>query len=272
MFKLYTLNVGQGQFSVLCGDSEAIIIDAFIPSGFNSENGSTHVIGALAQILRGLNVIGVIITGFDRDHFSIAGIKTVCNKYRPDWIAYPKYFKDTKNADDCFDIINQSDATKIPIDISKTSRKTLNARCTSDEFSFNFFSPHSEDANSSNNSSIVCKITHEPSRATYLVTGDTEKDRLNVITSIFGTSLKADVLDAPHHGANSGCSAEFVEAVNPTITIISAGTQNKYGHPHAEALQTYKTHSQLVLVTGYERASVFVVRDDRFKYGKTNFK
>ena len=44
---------------------------------------------ALATILAGKNLVGLLVTGFDDDHFCEVGIKTVMNKYRPNWVAYP---------------------------------------------------------------------------------------------------------------------------------------------------------------------------------------
>lgn len=46
-----------------------------------------------------------------------------------------------------------------------------------------------------------------------------------------------DVLKAGHHGSKNSTSEEFLETVFPEITIISAGKNNRYGHPHKETME-----------------------------------
>ena len=94
--KIYTLNVGQGQFVVVVGNTEAIVVDTSVP--LSPAKPIINVKSALANILAGKNLLGLIITGFDADHFNEVGVKIVLNKYRPDWIMYPKYFKSSKEA------------------------------------------------------------------------------------------------------------------------------------------------------------------------------
>lgn len=50
-------------------------------------------------------------------------------------------------------------------------------------------------------------------------------------------NIKADVLKVSHHGSRTSTSRSFVEKVNPQIALISAGRNNKYGHPTREVLE-----------------------------------
>jgi len=50
-------------------------------------------------------------------------------------------------------------------------------------------------------------------------------------------TLRSDVLLAPHHGGNNGSSACFIDRVNPTFVIFSAGHDND--HPTAAAANRY---------------------------------
>ena len=108
---IYTLNVGQGQFVVVTGNTQAIIIDSYVP--LNPTADIVNVKGALAAILQGKHLVGLIVTGFDADHFNEVGIKIILNKYRPNWIMYPKYFKDTRVADACFAAIKTFEKQKV---------------------------------------------------------------------------------------------------------------------------------------------------------------
>ncbi|MDU1829100.1 MBL fold metallo-hydrolase, partial [Anaerococcus sp.] len=48
--------------------------------------------------------------------------------------------------------------------------------------------------------------------------------------------IKADVLKISHHGSKTSTSKSFVEKVNPKVALISAGRNNRYGHPTKEVL------------------------------------
>lgn len=52
----------------------------------------------------------------------------------------------------------------------------------------------------------------------------------------YGPQLDSDVLKVAHHGSKGSLSPEFLGAVSPDISIISAGEGNRYGHPHKEVL------------------------------------
>jgi len=247
--KIYTLNVGQGQFVLVVGNTEAVIVDTYV--SLAPAEPIVNVKAALAGILAGKNLVGLMITGFDADHFNEVGMKIVLNKYRPNWIMYPKYFKATKEANAGFATItsfeSQKEIVKHSIALGDNNRRLYNSLST--DFSFEIFSPHKEDMNSSNNCSLVCKITEKETGATYLVTGDTENDRWNVITQIFGANIKSDVLDAPHHGSKNGITNAAIHLIKPHTVLISAGVNNGYGHPDAEALKIFKSATNNVYST-----------------------
>lgn len=239
--KIYTLNVGQGQFVVVVGDSEAVIVDTSVP--LSPEKPIINVKAALANILSGKNLVGLMITGFDADHFNVVGVRIVLNKYRPNWIMYPRYFKPSNAANAGFTAIRefekQKEITKYSISLSDNASRFYNS--FSNDFFFEVFSPHKEDMDLSNNCSLVCKITETSTRAAYLVTGDTENDRWKRIAEIFGNSIKCDVLDAPHHGSKNGITSEAIKLMKPHTVLISAGVDNKFGHPDAEAVRIFRS-------------------------------
>lgn len=47
---------------------------------------------------------------------------------------------------------------------------------------------------------------------------------------------KADILKVSHHGSKTSTSREFVKKVKPRAALISAGRNNRYGHPSKEVL------------------------------------
>ena len=48
--------------------------------------------------------------------------------------------------------------------------------------------------------------------------------------------LSADVLKLGHHGSDTSTPQTLLDAVNPSIAVISVGKDNDYGHPHSKVL------------------------------------
>ncbi len=61
---------------------------------------------------------------------------------------------------------------------------------------------------------------------------------------MMGEELASEVFVAPHHGSKD-LDPEFVDAVDPELTLVSVGADNRYGHPAPEALDAYSRHSDV---------------------------
>lgn len=83
-----------------------------------------------------------------------------------------------------------------------------------------------------NQSSLVFKLSYGNFDA--LLTGDIVPPSTNEASSPALAGL--EVLKVPHHGSKNGLTREMVDTTNPKIAIISAGKNNRYGHPHKETL------------------------------------
>jgi competence protein ComEC len=84
----------------------------------------------------------------------------------------------------------------------------------------------------SNTSSIVAELSYGDSE--FLFTGDSPKSIEEYLVSVSGTQLDSDVLKVGHHGSKTSTADTFVSAVTPSFTVVSAGKDNSYGHPHQE--------------------------------------
>ena len=93
---IITVNVGQGALAIVRHQKEAIIVDCRIPP--SDDRTVAYVKEMLALSLKDHCVKGLILTGFDSDHSEIVGASIVLRKYRPDWVMYPKYYKDSDEA------------------------------------------------------------------------------------------------------------------------------------------------------------------------------
>jgi beta-lactamase superfamily II metal-dependent hydrolase len=213
-----------------------------------------------ATSLKDHYVKGLIFTGFDGDHCDVIGTAIVLQKYRPDWVMYPQYFKNTEEAKSVFRLIDQEERNRrgsanplrrISVRVDKLSSRNLPG--LSLNYEFELFSPHIEDMSSSNNSSIVLKLTGLGSGGfSYLITGDTENERWERIAKLFGGALKSHVMAAPHHGSINAVHPASLLQIDPHTVLISAGVNNQYGHPDPAAVRVYKRVAKYVFTTNME--------------------
>ena len=108
-----------------------------------------------------------------------------------------------------------------------------------------------------NNLSVVVRVTY--GEVSFLLTGDVEQDVEQYLVDTLGAGLHSHVLKVAHHGSRSSTSASFLRTVSPESAVISAGSENRYGHPHADVIAR--------LGTMISNGSVFITaRDGTVEY------
>ncbi|MGT2750940.1 DNA internalization-related competence protein ComEC/Rec2 [Streptococcus orisasini] len=85
-----------------------------------------------------------------------------------------------------------------------------------------------------NNDSVV--LYGKLLNLSFLFTGDLEKEGEEKLMAAY-PRLKTDVLKAGHHGSKGSSSLNFLRQIQPKTILISAGKNNRYGHPHQETLK-----------------------------------
>ncbi len=73
-----------------------------------------------------------------------------------------------------------------------------------------------------------------------LLTGDISSRIEPAIADAMPVADTPLVLGVPHHGSHLSSSAEFIDALEPDLAIISAGWRSRYGHPHPEVVARYR--------------------------------
>ena len=86
----------------------------------------------------------------------------------------------------------------------------------------------------SNESSLV--LMAEINHVRWLFTGDVGEIGEREIIKRY-QKLRVDVLKVGHHGSKTSSSEAFLEAIHARVAIISAGVNNRYGHPHQEVVE-----------------------------------
>lgn len=272
---ILTVNVGQGALAIVRHNQEAIIVDSRIPPSAN--NTVVFVKQILAVALKDHYVKGLVLTGFDDDHCDVVGTSIVLQKYRPDWVMFPRYFKDSREATLVFRLIEEQKdirrnstrpLRKIPVRLDQLASRRLAG--LSKNFEFELFSPHIRDMDCSNNCSIVLKVTGVGSGGfSYLITGDTENERWKSIDDFFGTALRSEVMAAAHHGSSNGVHPASLLHVAPHTVLISAGVDSQYGHPDPAAVKVYSRVARYVFSTNMEGGVSLLTKPGATELGTT---
>lgn len=113
-----------------------------------------------------------------------------------------------------------------------------------------------------NASSMVLEL--EYGEFQMLFTGDLEGEgEQQLIES--GLLEDYDVLKAGHHGSKNSSSEKMLELVQPEFTMISAGKENRYGHPHQEVLERLGKVGSRIYCTKDTGAITIVTNGRRIK-------
>jgi len=199
---------------------------------------SAHLEEKLAAFLPwGRRVLDLLVlTHPDSDHIGRA--ERIVREYQVGGVAMPK---DSKDLPAFSSLLSALKEKQVPvIFLKRGDRVSLGS-----EFFFDVVWPPEvgDEIFSSNNNSLVFKLNYKDD--SILFTGDLEASGERVLQHLKG-ELFSDVLKVGHHGSKSSSTEEFLERVNPKISVVSVG-ENNYGHPHAGVLERLK--SSLILRT-----------------------
>ncbi len=117
--------------------------------------------------------------------------------------------------------------------------------------------PAGEFDSEDNNNSVSMRLVYHD--FTLLLTGDAESEAEQAMMAS-GRPLQSLIYKAGHHGANTSSSAIFLESVRPQFVIISAGLENRYGHPHPEMVERAEAVGAAVMRTD-EMGTIEVISD-----------
>ncbi|MEI6420446.1 MAG: hypothetical protein WCO30_02310, partial [bacterium] len=98
-----------------------------------------------------------------------------------------------------------------------------------------------------NSMSAIIKLSS--GKYSFLFTGDAPKAVENYLTRIYGVGLKSDVLKVGHHGSKNSSSDIFMADVAAEYNIVSAGLNNRYGHPNIEVINLLNKLGENILET-----------------------
>ncbi len=89
------------------------------------------------------------------------------------------------------------------------------------------------DAHDPNDNSVV--LYTEAGGKSWLFTGDLSTRMEEKVMENY-PKLRVDVLKVGHHGSHTSSSDQWISQLKPEFGLISAGVNNRYGHPHQEVV------------------------------------
>jgi competence protein ComEC len=88
-----------------------------------------------------------------------------------------------------------------------------------------------------NNDSIVLLISFKD--LDILLMGDVEHEVEDELLSDIRHLDEIEILKAGHHCSRTASGKRFLELLDPDLAICSLGADNKFGHPHEEAIENF---------------------------------
>ena len=73
------------------------------------------------------------------------------------------------------------------------------------------------------------------------------------------------ILKVGHHGSRTSSSEEFINSVNPTYALISAGKDNKFNHPHKEVIERLEENGSIIFNTRINGMVMFDFTNNKIK-------
>ncbi len=214
-FSAHFIDVGQGDSTLLTlTNGKTVLIDA------GRQSAGEKVVSYLKEA--GIDSIDLVVaTHPDADH--IGGLLDVLND-----IPVKKVLDSGKphTSQTYLDYLNLVDQKNIPFEVAKTGQSiNLDPNVQIQVLHAD------ENASDNNDASIVLRATNGCSSV--LLTADAGHGIENEM--VRNDDVQSTVLRTGHHGSSTSTSAAFVEAVNPSVAILSYG-ENSYGHPDSEVV------------------------------------
>ncbi len=240
--RVHFIDVGQGDSILVQSGEQAMLVD-----GGTNESGEQVVDYLQSQGVKRLDYL--VGTHPHEDH--IGGLDNVIRSFQIGTVIMPEAVHTTRTYEDVLDALLEK-GLSVTVPVPGTAYELGTASFTILAPGHAVMEEAARDGNLNNMSvglRLVCKDT------AFVLCGDAEAPSEEAMVES-GLPLHADVLKLGHHGSSTSSCPSFLEAVSPSIAVISCGRDNSYGHPHQETLemldrlgiQIYRTDQQGTVV------------------------
>jgi competence protein ComEC len=201
------------------------------------------------------SINALVVTNPDKDHF--AGFIDVLNRYTIGEVFEPGTF----NKSDTYKALEDAIKEKNVKEVLGYRGMTLLLDSKNNVSLQILFPDRDVSKETSNDGSIVMKLVY--GKRVFMLMGDATAKVEHHLAADLKDDLHADVLKLGHHGSKTSSSEELLEAVHPAYAIVSAGLNNKYGHPHKEVTDRLTALHIPYLITFKEGTITFETDGDK---------
>lgn len=225
--KVHMLNVGQGDsFLIQAANGIQVLID-----GGRDEKVLTELASLMPRGDRSIDV--VIATHPDNDH--IGGLPLVLDRYKIGMFLTSEVITDTETFTDLYKELQKRN---VPSYYMRSGMTLTLDPVLLTKFSILF--PNRDTSRwETNAASVIGELT--VGERSILFTGDSPSAIEQSLVKEYGSVLDTDILKVGHHGSKTSSSEVFLRATTPALALISAGVNNRYGHPAPEVVNRLKT-------------------------------
>lgn len=232
--RINMLDIGQGDAFIISSGKRQIMIDA----GRGQE-----IIPALQRTLGPFDshIDIIVATHPDADH--IGGFPFVFEKYTFDTIIDPLVHHTSELSQNYYAFLETHQEKVIPA--RRGTRIILDKK---NGAVFDIIYPDSNvEHNESNSASVVARFVCQG--ISVLFTGDAPQSVEDIIAQKTSGDIDSDILKVSHHGSHTGTSDYFLEYVSPHYALISAGKNNRYGHPDERVINRLEEKNIMIYST-----------------------
>lgn len=245
--KVVFLDVGQGDsIYIEAPNKKQILIDG---------GPDAKLLSSLAQVIpfADHSIDMIIATHADMDH--IGGFPLLIDNYKITSIIENGAISDTKISSSLEEKILKNKINKI---IARQGMRIILDEKKNIYLDILFPDRDISDLDS-NDGSIVAKLIYGDN--SFMFTGDATIYTENLIEwNEKEITLHSDVLKLGHHGSRTSSNILWLEKVSPEVAIISAGKNNRYGHPHKELLDRL-SNLQIPYLSTAEKGNIIFKSD-----------
>lgn len=192
----------------------------------------------------------LIGTHFDSDH--IGAMDKIIKNIQVKKVILPK---DSSSKKELVEVVNVCDKFGIKIE-SREAGDTFKVGSSTYVY---VLSP-SKIGEDSNENSLVMDLSYK--NRSLIFTGDAGIESEKNILQKFNIG-KCDFLKVGHHGSKNSTGKEFINILKPSISSISCGYKNRYGHPHQEVVEILKENNSKIFRTDVNGSMVFYFDEDK---------
>jgi competence protein ComEC len=240
------------------GQGDAIFFD--IPGGYQvliDGGPSAAVLSKLGTAMpfwdRSLDL--VILTHPDKDH--ITGLLDVLRRYRVDMILWSGVEHTSAEYREWLRLTGEEGAEII---LARVGQRLMFGDGTALDILAPFIDDEGNLIGGVNETSVVGMMRRGGTKI--LLMGDAGKMTERRLLFEQGENLDTDILKVGHHGSNTSSLEEFLQMISPDIAVISAGRDNRYGHPHADVLERLEATGTVIRRTDVEGDIMLVSNGD----------